>query len=208
MKLKKRKSLTKCSKYLCPVEQAKPTTYLEKREYLTQKLLKDLLHYDPEVGKFTWVNPRAKAVKTGDVAGSQTKEGYVNIKLGKFSFKAHRLAVFYMTGYWPKSGDHRNGVRWDNRWSNIRPSTHAENCRNKIVRNSTGFSGVSREKRWGLGYRARITHPSGRREYLGSFKSAEEASAAVEVARASCHGEFSVTKSRAYEEVVVENIAD
>ena len=65
--------------------------------------------------------------------------------LPKKTHTAHRLAYFLEYGSFPIEMDHINGVRHDNRWSNIRPCTHAENMQNLSIRSSRGgvFRGVS-----------------------------------------------------------------
>lgn len=166
------------------------------RDDLTQELLKQLLHYDPDTGLFTWLKP-IKRVKPGSTAGSLRKDGYVVIKISSLAFKAHRLASLYMTGKWPVSGDHRDGDPSNNKWLNLRPTTHAQNCLNRVMRvGETAASGVTTEKRGKVPrYRARIS-ANGIRHYLGQFSSLEEAKAVVDKARATMHGEFSV-KERA-----------
>jgi len=83
--------------------------------------------------------------------------------------------------------DHKNSNTLDNRKSNLRICTHAENCRNrKGITNSTGYKGVSRK---GMKYRARITK---NREtiFLGDFDTPEEAYKAYCKASKKYHGEF------------------
>ena len=60
-------------------------------------------------------------------------------------YLAHRLAWFYMTGEWPKEIDHINGSKVDNRFSNLRVASRAQNEANKRVRRDsfTGIKGVS-----------------------------------------------------------------
>jgi hypothetical protein len=51
-----------------------------------------------------------------------------------------------MTGKWPDPFmDHRNGIRDDDRWENLRECNNTENTRNarKSKRNSTGYKGVT-----------------------------------------------------------------
>lgn len=86
--------------------------------------------------------------------------------------------------------DHINGVKTDNRRSNLRICTHAENLRNRGAprSNKTGFKGVSfhsRNKRFYAEIKV-----NGKRKYLGYFDSAQEAHAAYCVAAIELHGEF------------------
>lgn len=74
---------------------------------LTLDRLKELLHYDPETGVFTWLSNRGSA-KVGETAGRKT-DYYVQIKINRRSYMAHRLAWFYMQGTWPKDQiDHKD----------------------------------------------------------------------------------------------------
>jgi len=71
-------------------------------------------------------------------------------------YGAHRLAWFHETGEWPAAQiDHRNLNRDDNRFSNLRAATNAQNQANCRMRpnNMRGLKGVSRnKKKW----RARV----------------------------------------------------
>lgn len=163
---------------------------LTSRTDLTQEMLKHLLHYEPITGDFTWLNP-LKRVKPGEAAGSLRKDGYVVIKISNWAFKAHRLACFYMTGEWPKSGDHRDGNPANNRWLNLRFSTHQQNCCNREFKNKTGHQCVSQEKNGTFSARVKTL---GVRKYLGSFATAEAAASAVTAAKLELHGEFSVDR--------------
>lgn len=93
--------------------------------------------------------------------------------------------------------DHINGNKLDNRKSNLRCCTRAENERNKTLskRNTSGFKGVSwnkRDKHW----RAKIKI-NGKNQHLGCFKTAEEGYAAYCKAALELHGEFANLGERA-----------
>lgn len=106
---------------------------------LTQKRLKEILHYEPETGVFSRVNSKRK--KTGYV---MTK-GYIQISVNGRGMLAHRLAWLYMTGEWPEDQiDHINHVRDDNRWINIRSIQGKQNQKNmkKAKNNRSGITGV------------------------------------------------------------------
>lgn len=82
--------------------------------------------------------------------------------------------------------DHINGDKLDNRRSNLRTCTNAENCRTIRRKGSTGFRGVCRRKDKWL---ASIMH-NGKRQHLGSFDTAQEAAAAYRGAATVLYGEF------------------
>lgn len=158
---------------------------------LTQERLKELLRYDPDTGHFTWlVNIRGPAY-VGRQAGATLNTGYISIKVDKTYYTGHRLACLYMTGAWPKEQvDHINGVRSDNRWSNLREATRSQNQLNQKLRTTskTGVKGVywSSHKRR---FVAQFT-TLGVRTLVGQFKTVEEAAAAIQAARESQHQEF------------------
>lgn len=148
------------------------------------------LSYDPATGVFTWIAPRATNVKHGQIAGSLRCDGYVNINLYEQRFSAHRLAWFVTYGEWPQGQlDHIDSCRSNNAISNLRILGHAANVQRgkRTVPNKTGFRGVSYEDngKWPH-YRANI-EVNGRRIRVGSFKTAEEASAAYEAAKLKYH---------------------
>jgi hypothetical protein len=66
---------------------------------LTQSALKELLHYDPDKGLFSW-RINAGRRKAGDVAGS-IRTGYRVIGIDGALFSAARLAFLYVTGDLP-----------------------------------------------------------------------------------------------------------
>lgn len=115
---------------------------------LTQARLKELLHYDPETGTFTWRLTRTGQGLKGSIAGSRTREGYNAICIEGKTYKAHRLAFFYMLGEWPIQSDHINHIRHDNRWCNLLSVTNKQNARNRTInsKNTSGHMGVSFNK--------------------------------------------------------------
>lgn len=116
---------------------------------LTQARLKELLHYDPATGVFTWLVSRGRSL-AGSRAGSFDAEGYRRIGIDGRDYAAHRLAFLYMVGEFPPADvDHANRTPGDNRWGNLRPATRRENVGNVGLRrdNTSGYRGVSRNRR-------------------------------------------------------------
>lgn len=157
---------------------------------VTQEELKRRLNYDPETGIFRWADVQ-RGYSKGSIAGSPEKKGYIGIKVGKRTYKAHRLAWLYMTGEWPEQFlDHINGIKGDNRWSNLRQANGSENQFNHRVRsdNTSGIKGVS----WSKRRRAWVCSVAikGKSKYLGQARSLEEARIKVMNGRVMMHGEF------------------
>ena len=158
---------------------------------ITQKRLRELLSYDPEIGDFTWIKRTSNRVQIGHVASYVEVNGYNRIHIDGKPYKAHRLAWLYVYGVWPKNEiDHRDGDRMNNRLANLRECTRQENTKNQGIRNDnkSGYKGVSwhvKAKKW----MAQIA--SGRAHfYLGLFNDARVAHAAYERKAIELFGEF------------------
>jgi len=85
----------------------------------------------------------------------------------------HRICWALMTGTWPERIDHRDGNRSNNKWSNLREATSAQNKQNKAKyrNNTSGFTGVSKNhNRWRAAIKA-----NGQLYVLGYFATVAEA---------------------------------
>jgi hypothetical protein len=155
---------------------------------LTIDRLKELLTYHPVSGVFTWNTKPNPSTRIGSIAGHVERNGYRRIRLDRVVFLAHRLAIFYVLGAWPKADvDHVNGRRDDNRFSNLREAEKFENQQNRPIdpKNTSGFPGVSESKRDGK-FRADI-QLQGKHIFLGSFGLAVEAAEAYRSAKSKYH---------------------
>ncbi|WP_336804058.1 HNH endonuclease signature motif containing protein [Erwinia aphidicola] len=151
---------------------------------ITQYELRKLLRF--ENGVFYW-RESAKGVKRKDFrAGCIRNTGYEAIRINRRMYQSHVLAWLYEYGeFIPGEIDHINGVRNDNRISNLRRCNRSENSINR-GKQSNNKSGVP-----GVGYRADTNSwyafigkgkvkkngvvVSSGRTYLGCFKTKEEA---------------------------------
>jgi len=174
------------------------------KKTLNHKLLLECVSYNKETGVFTWKKRPLSHFKTemacktfntrfcNTVCGSKLTNDYVRIGLFGVDYLAHRLAYFYVNGQFPQNQiDHINGIRTDNRFSNLRSVTNKENSHNRQQLNknsSTGLSGVIFDKARGL-FRASI-QIDGKSKHLGRFKSKEEAHEAYLKAKRILHTSF------------------
>ena len=116
---------------------------------ITQKQIKELIHYDKDSGVFTWKVDRQNIAKKGMVAGSSASDNYLVLTLFNKQYKAHRIAWMYEYGHFPKDNiDHINGNKKDNRIINLRDVTSLINHKNMSIdkRNKSGKTGVTWHK--------------------------------------------------------------
>jgi hypothetical protein len=154
---------------------------------LTYDRLREVLNYDATTGVFTWRTKTSRKVVVGREAGSMKPSGYVSVRIDGPNYYAHRLAWLYVYGEWPAAEvDHINGVKDDNRISNLRQATRKQNMENRVQPiGASGYRGVcwlEANQKW----RASIVH-NRKNIYLGLFNTAEEASVAYKEAASFFH---------------------
>ncbi len=155
---------------------------------LSWERLREALHYEPETGIFTNIIRRGRRIRPNTIAGCLTGIGRVVIRIDGINYLAHRLAWFYMTGRWVEQIDHRDLDQANNRFSNLRECTGAQNRCNVRVRkhNKCGLKGVQAHQGR---FRARISSGGKivRREMFDTAQEAHEVYCrwAIEI-----HGEF------------------
>ncbi len=113
---------------------------------MNQEELKEVLHYNPTTGVFTWKVDQGN-IHTGDVAGGRYKAKdkiCIRIFINNKAYLAHRLAWLYATGDYPAQIGHCNNDGTDNSLFNLRVTNNKLNVRNKSLdyRNNTGINGV------------------------------------------------------------------
>ncbi len=164
---------------------------------LTAERLREVLHYAPETGWWTWL-----ICKGGPTLGTTRRAGskntykdhnsaYRRIMVDGRFYPEHRLAFLYMTGHWPAGAiDHVNRNGEDNRWCNLRECTISQNAANARMRiiNNSGYRGVSWNtymQKWQAGIKV-----NGKATGLGYFNSKENAALAYNFAAVKAFGEF------------------
>lgn len=180
---------------------------MTKRDLPSPDLLRQLLRYDPETGKFYWrerepehldslfdertrnlvwrANSWNRRYAGKEALRQVNAKGYRVGKLLEHYAAAHRVAWAIAYGEWPIDQiDHIDGDRSNNRISNLRIVDNSENQRNakRPVNNTSGRIGVSYFKA-GSKWAAYIC-VNRRHIHLGYFTDLAEAIAAREVAEA------------------------
>lgn len=159
---------------------------VEDSKGLTIGRLKDLIHYDPETGIFTRIAAK-KRIALGVIKNAPMTDGHTRLRVDNHPYLSHRLAWFYVHGYWPSLIDHINGNPNDNRLCNLRDTDHSSNMQNRRAphkNNKSGFMGVRKvsANRWD----AHIVYDR-KRLRLGIFKTPEEAHQAYLTAKRKLH---------------------
>ncbi len=150
----------------------------ERKRAFSLQRLKSLLRYEPNSGNFIRIQCNQQPGVVGAIAGNKHSRGYWEIRLEDNTYLAHRLAFFYMTGAWPANDvDHINGIRDDNRWSNLRMATRSQNMQNVRKAQKNNRLGILGVQKHGRKFRATIAL-NGQRIRIGSFDTPEQASAA------------------------------
>lgn len=155
---------------------------------ITQEKLKQLLHYNPETGVFTRKATTSSRSVAGSIAGCIDWHGYRLVFIEGARYGAHRLAWLYMTGSWPaEQVDHKNGIRSDNQWDNLREATNAQNCQNSATykSNTSGFKGVTWDSSRGK-WKAQIA-VNGKQKIIGRFADKVVAHQAYLTAKSELH---------------------
>jgi len=147
--------------------------------------------FDDDLKFFFSADPDTGVLKKfGLPVGIDSADGYTRVNHQGRYIKAHRLIWFLVHGRWPMQLDHINGIKNDNRLSNLKEGTQTQNMLNPNNRlrsnNSSGTRGVRAQRdRW----RAYITINK-KFIHLGIFHSKDEAIAARKQAELNCKDLF------------------
>lgn len=154
--------------------------------------LRSIMDYDGSV--LRWKEKRGSNALKGQIAGKKRPDGYIQIKIDRKMYLAHRLIWMWVYGSWPRMFlDHINMDKADNRIGNLRNCSRSQNGfnRGKQKNNSCGIKGVykAENKYW----KAQIyVSRKGKKKliYLGLFPTKEQAGMAYKEASKKYHGEF------------------
>lgn len=128
---------------------------------LTIEYLRECFDYNADTGVLTWKHrpldhfKNATAWKAwlsrfpGQTAGFPQGHGHLGVTIGGVRYLVHRLVWALHNGSYPdREIDHINGVKADNRISNLREVSRSDNMRNKSARanSATGVYGVTWHK--------------------------------------------------------------
>jgi hypothetical protein len=166
---------------------------------LTAPYVRSILDYDRRTGVFVWktrddVSAKWNNKYPGTVAGSLNKgTGYLRISINDRDYSAHRIAWLHVTGEWPTQVDHRNRIRTDNRFKNLRSASKNQNQFNRTTskNNTSGYKGVywhAIGKKWCVNIAV-----NGKQIYLGLHTDIKKAAAAYRKAAKKYHGDFART---------------
>lgn len=129
-----------------------------------------------------------KLYRYGKEAGWLGNNGYRSLSVNDKKYLTHRVIWYLHYGTWPKTIDHINQDRLDNRIENLRECTQSVNVHNKDApqpyNKTSGRRGVHRHSvnnKW----IAQITC-RGKLRHLGSFDSLDEAEQAYLAAKKEC----------------------
>lgn len=162
---------------------------MAKTRFLSADRARQVLSYDPITGIFRWQLSASARRMAGQIAGTLSKWGYIRIRVDGYMYYAHRLAWLIQTGSFPVGHiDHRNRIKSDNRWKNLRPATCAQNRINALARardDVKGYIYVKRRKKFVARAKRNYAHV-----YIGAFDTAEAAHAAYIKWTNAVYGEY------------------
>lgn len=110
--------------------------------------VKELFDYDPQTGVLSWrhAGGRWNRLPAGRAAGTPDHHGHLVVNVGGETQRVQRVIWLWMPGEWPEHVvDHKNRVRHDNRWVNLRDITQGANAKNVTSR---GVSWDAARGRW------------------------------------------------------------
>lgn len=128
----------------------------------------------------------------GQRVGNNHSSGYCFVKIKGKLYAEHRLVWLMHHGSFPVSElDHEDLDKRNNAIGNLRESTRSGNCSNRNGWGSSGYKGVTSNKR-GKPWLAYI-RKDGKVTRLGNFEDIEETAKAYDIAAMNLHGVYALT---------------
>lgn len=158
--------------------------------FLTAERARELLAYDPNSGTLTW-RARGRGRPRAPIGSRRKSTVYLEVRVDGHRHLVHRVIWLIVHGHWPASEiDHRSGLATDNRLSELREATPAQNKANRRTprNNTSGYKGVKWDK--GKGKWAAVIMANKKLHFLGLFEEPEQANLAYVAASTRLHGEF------------------
>jgi len=154
----------------------------------TKEYLHEIFRY--EDGNLYWKIDVAKNVKAGSICRQIDYKGYKKVKFNGKSYFQSRIIFMMHYGVLPKTIDHINCIKTDNRIENLRKASIIENGQNKKIQknNKSGFKNVhwcKTNKKWVVTIKVNKKSMS-----VGSFKDIELADLVAQEARNKYHKNF------------------
>lgn len=160
---------------------------------LTAQKLREILHYDPDTGVWTWLQAPAYNVIIGSQAGHVNTHGYRIITYRGEKYRSGKLAWLYMTGEWPTQEiDHDDRDKVNDRWSNLFDRSRSENALNRDLQsnNFSGTRGIHFDT--GRGKWCVQVKKNNVTRFFGRYDDYDEAVIARDEAAVKLHGAFAV----------------
>lgn len=159
---------------------------------LTQDRAIELFEYKYSTGWLINRISRNSRAQIGQRAGTlDINSGYRKVWIDGIQYFEHRVIWLYVTGQWPDEVDHKNGVRDNNKWINLREVNRSQNCFNADYTTAAStLKGVYRRSdrpKWRSTIFAR-----GQFHHIGDFDTRDEAKQAYLEAAECLHGEHAL----------------
>lgn len=143
--------------------------------------LKEYFKYEPSTGKLFWNKRPSNRVVIDSEVGNYNDQGYKVCRFKGKALRVHRIVWAVSKGEHPTEFiDHINGDKGDNRLTNLRVVSNAENLQN--MKNSKGYTYHRKLNKW----MAQIV-VNKEYKYLGVFNTEHEAHEAYLKAKKELH---------------------
>jgi hypothetical protein len=156
-------------------------------QIISQEYLREIFNYKD--GEFYWKNHKYKALNNKKVGGINGM-GYHQLTINSKLYATHRLIFLFHYNFLPKTIDHIDGNKLNNKIENLREATLSQNQQNtkKHKDNTSGVKGITWHKfnkRW----QVQMT-VNGKNKYFGAYKDIDYAKFVIDAMRNKYHKEF------------------